>query len=127
MVQERRGMLRVWNLALLCATFALTILGTFLTRSGVLASVHAFSESDIGGWLIGFFAVVVLTSVGLIGWRGDRLRAPGRIDSPISREGSFLANNVLFAGFTLVVLFGTVFPLLVEALKDDQITVGRPY
>ena len=78
LVQERRGMLRVWNLALLCATFSLTILGTFLTRSGVLDSVHSFTESPIGPWLLGFFALTVAVSVGLIGWRGDRLRSPGR-------------------------------------------------
>jgi cytochrome c-type biogenesis protein CcmF len=127
MVQERRGMLRVWNISLLCATFALTILGTFLTRSGVVDSVHAFTESPIGPWLLAFFAVVVALTVGLIGWRGDRLRAPGRIDSPVSREGSFLANNVLFAAFAFVVLLGTVFPLVVEAVNGDQLSVGVPY
>jgi len=127
MVQERRGMLRVWNLSLLLATFSLTILGTFLTRSGVLDSVHSFTQSSIGVWLLSFFGLVVAVSLGLIAWRGDRLRAPGRIDSPLSREGAFLANNVLFAGFAFVVLLGTVFPLVYEALKGDQITVGRPY
>ncbi len=127
MVQERRGMLRVWNLSLLCATFALTILGTFLTRSGVVDSVHAFSDSDIGVWLLSMFAAVVVVTVGLIGWRGDRLRAPGRIDSPVSREGAFLANNVLFAGFAFVILLGTVFPLVVEAVNDDRLSVGAPY
>ncbi|CAN5844389.1 heme lyase CcmF/NrfE family subunit [soil metagenome] len=127
MVQERRGMLRVWNLSLLCATFALTILGTFLTRSGVLESVHAFTESAIGPWILGFFALVVAVTVGLIGWRGDRLRSPGAIDSPLSREGAFLANNVLFAAFAFVVLLGTVFPLVVEALNGDRISVGVPY
>jgi cytochrome c-type biogenesis protein CcmF len=127
MVQERRGMLRVWNLSLLCATFSLTILGTFITRSGVLESVHAFTESGIGPALLAFFAVVVLVSVGLIGWRGDQLRSPGRIDSPVSREGAFLANNILFAAFAFVVLLGTVFPLLVEAFNDERISVGTPY
>ncbi len=127
MVQERRGMLRVWNLSLVCATFSLTILGTFLTRSGVVASVHAFTEGSIGAWLLGFFGVTVAVTLGLIGWRGDRLRSPGRIDSPASREGAFLANNVLFAAFAFVVLLGTVFPLLVEAANDDQLSVGSPY
>jgi cytochrome c-type biogenesis protein CcmF len=127
MVQERRGMLRVWNLALLCATFSLTILGTFLTRSGVIDSVHSFTESDIGQWLLVFFGLVVATTLALIGWRGDRLRAPGRIDSPLSREGAFLANNVLFAAFAFVVLLGTVFPLVVEAVNDERMTIGRPY
>jgi cytochrome c-type biogenesis protein CcmF len=127
MVQERRGMLRVWNLSLVCATFSLTILGTFLTRSGVIASVHAFTEGSIGAWLLGFFGLAVAVTIGLIGWRADRLRAPGTIDSPASREGAFLANNVLFAGFAFVVLLGTVFPLIVEAANDDQLSVGSPY
>ncbi|HKY14909.1 MAG TPA: heme lyase CcmF/NrfE family subunit [Microthrixaceae bacterium] len=127
MVQERRGLLRVWNLTLLCATFSLTILGTFLTRSGVVESVHAFSNSTIGPLLLSFFALIVVVSVGLIGWRGDRLRAPGRIDSPLSREGAFFANNLVFAVFAFVVLLGTVFPLIVEALNGDRISVGAPF
>ncbi|MEX2292401.1 MAG: heme lyase CcmF/NrfE family subunit [Acidimicrobiales bacterium] len=127
MVQERRGMLRVWNLSLLCATFSLTILGTFLTRSGVLESVHAFSDSDIGVWLLTFFGLVVAVTLGLIGWRGDRLRSPGRIDSPLSREGAFFANNVLFAAFAFVVLLGTLFPLIIEVVQDQPVAVGPPY
>jgi cytochrome c-type biogenesis protein CcmF len=127
MVQERRGMLRVWNLSLVCATFALTILGTFLTRSGVVTSVHAFTNSSIGPVLLAFFGVVVAVTVGLIGWRGDQLRAPGRIDSPLSREGAFLANNLVFAAFAFIVLLGTVFPLIVEAVNGDRISVGSPY
>jgi cytochrome c-type biogenesis protein CcmF len=127
LVQERRGMLRVWNISLLCATFALTILGTFITRSGVIESVHAFTTSGIGPAIISFFALIVLSTVVLIGWRGDRLRSPGRIDSPWSREGAFLANNVLFAAFAFVILLGTLFPLVVEAINDDRISVGVPY
>lgn len=127
LVQERRGMLRVWNLSLVCATFSLTILGTFITRSGVLASVHNFSESGIGPWLLSFFAVTVLVTVGLIFWRGDRLRSPGRIDSPISREGAFLANNLVFAALAFIILLGTVFPLIVEAFNNERISVGVPY
>jgi cytochrome c-type biogenesis protein CcmF len=127
MVQERRGMLRVWNLSLLCATFALTILGTFITRSGVLDSVHAFTESAIGPSILTFFGLVCAVTIGLIAWRGDRLRAPGRIDSPLSREGAFLANNVVFAAFAFVVLLGTVFPLLIEAVNDERVSVGVPY
>jgi cytochrome c-type biogenesis protein CcmF len=126
-VQERRGMLRVWNLSLLVATFSLTILGTFLTRSGVLESVHAFTESPIGPWILTFFGLVVALSIGLIAWRGDRLRSPGAIDSPASREGAFLANNVVFAAFAFVVLLGTVFPLIAEAVNGDQLSVGAPY
>ncbi len=126
-VQERRGMLRVWNLSLLLATFALTILGTFITRSGVLDSVHAFTESGIGPAILGFFALVVFAGLGLIAWRGDRMHAPGSIDSPVSREAAFLGNNLLFGLFALVVLLGTVFPLIVEAVNGDRISVGRPY
>lgn len=127
MVQERRGMLRVWNLSLVMATFSLTILGTFLTRSGVLNSVHSFSASSIGPILLSFFGIVVATAVGLLAWRGDRLRSPGSIDSPLSREGAFLANNLLFGAFALVVLLGTVFPLLAQAVNGQSITVGAPY
>ena len=127
LVQERRGMLRVWNLSLLVATFSLTILGTFLTRSGVLSSVHAFGDGPVGTYLLVFFGVVVAVSLALIGWRGDRLRSPGAIDSPLSREGAFLANNVLFTVFAFVVLLGTVFPLLVEALQNRRTVVGAPY
>ena len=127
-VQERRGMLRVWNLSLVIATFSLTILGTFLTRSGVLASVHAFTESGIGPAILGFFAVVAAASLGLIAWRGDALRsADGRIASPLSREGAFLANNALFAAFAFTVLLGTVFPLIVEAVDGRAVSVGNPY
>lgn len=127
MVQERRGMLRVWNLSLLCATFSLTILGTFLTRSGVVESVHAFSAGAVGPILLGFFALIVAVSVGLIGWRGDRLRSVGSIDSPLSREGAFLANNLAFAALAFVVLLGTVFPLIIEAITGDALSVGPPY
>ena len=127
MVQERRGMLRVWNLSLVCATFLLTILGTFLARSGVIASVHAFSAGSVGPTLLGFFAVVTLLCVVLIGWRGDALRSPGAIDSPLSREAAFLANNLAFAAFAFVVLLGTVFPIVVEAVNGDRIAVGAPF
>jgi cytochrome c-type biogenesis protein CcmF len=127
MVQERRGMLRVWNLSLVIATFCLTILGTFLTRSGVINSVHAFSQSNIGPALLGFLGVVVAVGLGLIAWRADKLHTPGRIDSPFSREAAFLANNLLFTGFAFVVLMGTVFPLLAEALQGRQLSVGQPY
>jgi cytochrome c-type biogenesis protein CcmF len=127
MVQERRGMLRVWNLSLLVATFSLTILGTFLTRSGVVASVHAFTRSSIGPALLGFLAVVSVVGVGLIAWRADRLASPSQISSPVSRDAAFLANNVVFGGLAFVVLLGTTFPLLAEAITGDQLSVGEPY
>jgi cytochrome c-type biogenesis protein CcmF len=127
MVQERRGMLRVWNISLVLATFSLTVLCTFLTRSGVLASVHSFSNSDIGPELLAFFGITVGGAIAMVAWRGDRLRSPGAIDSPFSREGAFLANNLLFGAFAVVVLLGTVFPLIVQAVNGKQITVGGPY
>jgi cytochrome c-type biogenesis protein CcmF len=126
-VQDRRGLFRVWNLSLAIATFALTILGTFFTRSGVLVSVHAFSSSTLGPLLIGLFFVVVVLGAGLLAWRGDRLRAPVGVDHPLSREGLFVANNILFVGFAIVVLLGTVFPLLYQAINGTQVTVGSPY
>jgi len=127
MVQERRGMLRVWNLSLVIATFALTILATFLTRSGVLQSVHSFDNTGIGAALLAFFGVIAAGGIALIAWRGDRLRSPGAIDSPLSREGAFLANNLLFGAFALIVLLGTIFPLIAQALAGQKITVGAPY
>jgi cytochrome c-type biogenesis protein CcmF len=127
MVQERRGMLRVWNISLVLSTFSLTVLCTFLTRSGVLASVHSFSNSGIGPELLSFFGITVGGAIALVAWRGDRLRSPGAIDSPLSREGAFLLNNLLFGAFALVVLLGTVFPLIVQAINGSTITVGGPY
>jgi cytochrome c-type biogenesis protein CcmF len=114
-------------LSLSVATFALTILGTFLTRSGVIESVHAFSESTVGPILISFFFVVVVVGFGLIAWRGDRLRSPGGIDAPLGREGAFLLNNLLFVGFAFVVLLGTLYPLLYEAVTQQQVNVGAPF
>lgn len=128
MVQQRRAMLRVWNLSLLLATFSLTILGTFFTRSGVLVSVHSFTaDGGVGPALLAFFGLVVATSIGLLAWRGDELRSRGSIETPVSREGAFLANNLLFAVFAFVVLLGTVFPLFVEAVNGSSITVGGPF
>ena len=127
MVQERHGMLRVWNISLLCATFSLTILGTFLTRSGVVESVHAFASGAVGPMLLGLFVIVVAVSLGLIAWRADLLRSVGRIETPVSREGAILLNNLVLAGFAFVVLLGTVFPLLVEAINGERLSVGVPY
>ncbi len=126
-VQDRRGLFRIWNLSLAIATFALTVLGTFFTRSGVLQSVHSFSSSTLGPLLIGFFFVVTIGGGSLLAWRGDRLRSPVGVEHPLSREGLFVANNVLFVGFAIVVLLGTVFPLLYQAVNGAQVTVGAPY
>ena len=89
--------------------------------------MHSFTESDIGVWLLSFFGLIVAVTLGLIGWRATDSGRPAASDSPLSREGAFLANNVLFAGFAFVVLLGTVFPLIVEAVNGDQLSVGAPY
>jgi cytochrome c-type biogenesis protein CcmF len=127
MVQERRDMLKTWTLSLIIATFLLTLLGTFLTRSGVIASVHAFSEGLIGPFFLGFLGLTLLASLALIAWKGESLRGAGSMDSVVSRETAFLINNLLFVAFTFVVLLGTMFPLLAEAMRGDKVTVGGPY
>ncbi len=127
MVEERRGMLRVWNLSLITATFALTILGTFLTRSGILSSVHAFAEGDIGYWFLGFIAIVLIFSLSLVAGRSDQLRTEGRLDAVASRETAFLFNNLLFSVFTFTVLLGTLFPLVAEAVRGVKVSVGEPF
>jgi cytochrome c-type biogenesis protein CcmF len=126
-VEERRGLLRVWNLSLAISIFAATILGTFFTRSGVVQSVHAFSSSTVGPTLLAFFAFIVLGSLALIAWRADSLRSQVGLDAAFSREGAFVLNNMLLVAFCLVVLAGTVFPLLYEAINGGVVTVGPPY
>jgi cytochrome c-type biogenesis protein CcmF len=127
MIQERRRMLRLWNVALVVLTFSLTLFGTFLTRSGVIASVHAFTQGSIGVFFLSFLAVVVLTSLALIAWRWDDLAAQGTLDSVVSRESTFLLNNVLLLAATFTVFFGTVFPLLSEAVRGVKVSVGAPF
>jgi cytochrome c-type biogenesis protein CcmF len=127
MVQERRGMLKTWTLTLIIGTFLLTLLGTFLTRSGVLASVHAFTEGLIGPFFLGFLGLVLLSSLVLLAWRGEALRSTGSLDSALSRETAFLANNLLFTGFAFTVLLGTMFPLVSEAARGVKVSVGAPY
>jgi cytochrome c-type biogenesis protein CcmF len=109
------------------ASFLLTILGTFMTRSGVFNSVHSFTQSSIGPTILVFLAAVLVFSIVLLALRVDSLESEGRIDSPVSREGMFLVNNLLFVLLTFTVLIGTVFPLVVEAFKGKQMSVGRPY
>lgn len=126
-VHERRGLLAVWTTALILGSFALSIFGTFLTRSGVLSSVHAFANSPVGIYFLGFLALVVVTSGGLLVWRRGQLRAEAQLESVVSRESAFLANNVVFLVAAFVILFGTIFPVLAEAMTGDQINVGPPY
>ncbi len=127
MVQERRGMLCVWNLTLIVVTFLLTILGTFLTRSGILSSVHAFTEGTIGFWFLGFIALVLIVSLGLLSGRSTELRSQGNLDRLASREMSFLGNNLFLSAFCATVLLGTLFPLLAEALRGIKVSVGGPF
>ncbi|HEX6063583.1 MAG TPA: heme lyase CcmF/NrfE family subunit [Longimicrobiales bacterium] len=128
MVQERRGMLRVWNLSLIIATFLLTILGTFLTRSGVLSSVHAFSKGPIGMYFLIFIGVLLLFSLILLAGRSSELKeSNGKLDDPMSRETAFLVNNLLLAAFCFTVLLGTLFPLVAEAVRGVKVSVGSPF
>ena len=127
MIQQRRGMLKVWNMALIITTFSLTIFGTFLTRSGVLASVHTFSDSAVGPLLVGFLIVLVVGSVGLLWARLPQLRSENELDSIISRESSFLLNNLLLVGAAFAVFWGTVFPLISEAVRGVKVTVNAPF
>jgi cytochrome c-type biogenesis protein CcmF len=127
MVQERRGMLKLWNLNLISATFLLTILGTFLTRSGIVSSVHAFTQGTIGYYFLAFIAVTLLASLALIGGAGGTLRSTGRLDSAISRESVFLLNNLLLTAFTFTVVLGTLFPLVAEMVRGVKVSVGAPF
>jgi cytochrome c-type biogenesis protein CcmF len=127
MVQERRPMLKIWNLALITLTFALTIFGTFLTRSGVISSVHAFASGAIGPFLLAYLAVILLTSLALLVWRWDRLGERAELDALLSRESVFLVNNVLLVAFCFTVFIGTIFPLLAEAVTGAKVSVGTPY
>jgi cytochrome c-type biogenesis protein CcmF len=127
MVQERRGMLKTWNLSLIIGTFLLTLFGTFLTRSGILDSVHAFTEGMMGPLFLAFIALLLIVSLVLIAWRSDRLHSPGSLDAVVSRESTFILNNLLFVAFTFTVLLGTTFPLIVEAVNGNRVSVGPPY
>jgi cytochrome c-type biogenesis protein CcmF len=127
MIQERRRMLRLWNISLVILTFGLTLFGTFLTRSGVIASVHAFTQGSIGVLFLSFLALVLLTALGLVAWRWEAFRSEGELDSVISRESAFLLNNVLLVAAAFTVFFGTVFPLLSEAVRGVKVSVGAPF
>lgn len=120
-------MLKVWNLVLIILTFSLTLFGTFLTRSGILASVHAFTTSDIGYYFLGAVAVTLIGSLALLAARGDRLRGEATLDSVVSRESAFLMNNVFLVGACFTVFLGTIFPLLAEALRGVKVSVGAPF
>ena len=127
MLQERRGMARLWNLVLVIGAFSLMTFGTFLTRGNVLSSVHAFTQTGVGPAYLTFLVLVMLTGFGLVAWRMPTLHSPARLDSMLSREAAFVGNNALLLAATGIILLGTLFPLIVEATTNRQMTVGAPY
>jgi cytochrome c-type biogenesis protein CcmF len=126
-MQERRSMLRLWNVNLVVGTFVLTILGTFLTRSGIISSVHAFTTGTIGYFFLAFIALVLVASLGLVAGNSDRLGSAGNLDSAASRETVFLLNNLFLTVFMFTVLVGTLFPLVAEAIRGVKVSVGEPF
>src|SRR5919206_4461181 len=127
MIQEKRGMLKVWNMVLVALAFNLSLFGTFLTRSGVIDSIHSFSKSSIGGWFLGFLCLMVVLSVALIRWRLPLLRTKTRLESLVSREATFLYNNLLLVALCLTILWGVLYPIVSELVRGEPVTVGRPY
>jgi cytochrome c-type biogenesis protein CcmF len=127
MIQEKRGMLKVWNMLLVALAFCLSLFGTFLTRSGVIQSIHSFTQSSIGAWFLGFICLITAGTVALILSRLPLLRARTRLESLVSREATFLYNNLLLVALTLTILWGVVYPLLSEAVRGESATVSKPY
>jgi len=127
MIQEKRGMLKKWNLGLIIGSWLLSIFGTFITRSGVISSVHSFTQSSVGYFFFGFLVVAGIASFTLYTIRLPLLEAETRLESMISREASFLFNNLLLVGIAFSVLWGTMFPILSELVKGTKITVGPPF
>src|SRR5262249_14516560 len=127
MIQEKRGMLKVWNMVLVALAFCLSLFGTFLTRSGVVNSIHSFSQSPLGGWFLAFIAVVTLGSAALIYYRLPLLKARTQLESLVSREATFLYNNLLLVALSLTILWGVMWPILTEALRGEASTVSKPY
>ena len=126
-VQEKKGMLKVWNVVLVSGTFALSILGTFLTRSGVVNSIHSFVQSPVGPALLGFLAVVLAFATAMLVWRLPLLRSEHRLESLVSREATFLFNNLLLLAFAFAILWGVIFPVLSESVRGIRSTVSVPY
>ncbi len=127
MIQEKKNMLKVWNMVLVILTFELTIFGTFLTRSGVISSVHSFTQSGLGPFFVSFLVGTSVVAVGLLLWRLPRLRSENELDSMLSRESAFLLNNLVLVGIAFAVFWGTVFPVISEAVRGVKITVGPPF
>jgi cytochrome c-type biogenesis protein CcmF len=127
MMQERKGMLKVWNMVLVIVTFLLTIFGTFITRSGLVSSVHSFAQSPVGTWFAGFLAFIIVASFGLLIYRLPRLRSENRLDAFLSRESFFVINNLVLLVGAFAVLWGTIFPMISEAVRGQRISVGPPF
>ncbi len=127
MLQEKKGMLKVWNLVLIMMTFTLSIFGTFIVRSGVISSVHAFAQSNLGFFFLVYLGVVIGVSLGLLFWRLDKLQSANTLDSFLSRESTFLVNNLILVGAAFSIWWGTVFPLISEAITGTRVTVGPPF
>jgi cytochrome c-type biogenesis protein CcmF len=127
MIQEKRGMLKVWNMILVALAFNLSLFGTFLTRSGVIASIHSFSQSSIGGWFLGFLCLMVVLSAVLIRWRLPLLRTKTKLESLVSREATFLYNNLLLVALCLTILWGVLYPILSDAVRGETRSVSKPY
>ncbi len=127
MIQEKRNMMKRWNMILIILTYSLVIFGTFLTRSGVLSSVHAFAQSAIGPFFFGFIAITFSISLGLLLYRWNDLKSENQMTSVLSREALFLLNNLLFMGILIFCFWGVIFPLVSELFTNQQITVGPPY
>jgi cytochrome c-type biogenesis protein CcmF len=127
MIQEKRGMLRVWNMALVSLAFGLSIFGTFLTRSGVVNSIHSFTQSSIGAWFLAFIVVIVAFSTAMILLRLPQLRSRTKLESLVSREATFLYNNLLLVALCLTILWGVAWPILKEAVTGESVVIGRPY
>jgi cytochrome c-type biogenesis protein CcmF len=127
MIQERRGMLKVWNMALVMSAFYLSIFGTFVVRSGVINSVHSFAQSAIGPYFLTFLVLVMASTLALLFYRLPELRSENHLDSLLSRESSFLLNNLLFLGLVFAIFWGTIFPLVSEFVQGTKITVGPPF
>ncbi|HEY6394865.1 MAG TPA: heme lyase CcmF/NrfE family subunit [Candidatus Binataceae bacterium] len=127
MIQERKDMLKVWNLSLVGLAFLLTLFGTFLTRSGVISSVHSFTQSGLGPYFLTFLIGVTIAYTALLIYRAKELRGPAQFESYLSREAAFLFNNLILVGIAFAVFWGTIFPVISEAVRGVKITVGPPF
>src|SRR5258708_672578 len=127
MMQEKRGMMKNWNVWLIFSTFMLSILGTLLTRSGLVSSVHAFAQSSIGGWFYAFLFIVLVVCIFTFILQRDHLKSDHKIESLVSRESSFLFNNLIFLAACFTILWGTLFPVLSEYVQGNKVTVGAPW